>query len=115
MLLLFLPSATHLKAQTAWNGSVDSDWFKSGNWSAGVPNSGVDTAINGLPGPLLITTGAATQEVYIGETAVGSLGIAGGGALTSYRGYIGNQTGSSGTVTVDDSQWRQHLFLGDNR
>ena len=40
---------------------------------------------------------------YIGDTYAGTLTVDGGSGLLSYTGYIGNNSGSSGTVTVDGS------------
>jgi outer membrane autotransporter protein len=42
-------------------------------------------------------------EVNVGRTGIGSLSIEGGATLTSYYGFVGYDTGSSGVVTVTGS------------
>ncbi len=38
-----------LNAQTIWTGDVDTDWNNPGNWSAGIPTSGMTVTIPGSP------------------------------------------------------------------
>lgn len=58
--LAFVFTACLLEAQTTWTGAVSSAWNVAGNWTAGVPNSGVAAIIaaaanapdtTGVPGP----------------------------------------------------------------
>lgn len=58
---------------TTWNGSVNTDWFNSGNWSAGVPTSGTDACIPASSGTVLIdglteasSSAAAANTVTVG-------------------------------------------------
>ncbi|MFT5764681.1 MAG: hypothetical protein ACI8X3_002112, partial [Saprospiraceae bacterium] len=38
-----------LNAQTVWTGNIDSEWMDAGNWSAGVPTTGMIVTIPGTP------------------------------------------------------------------
>ena len=48
-LLILCLTIGGLSAQTVWTGNVDSDWQNGGNWSAGVPTSGMTITIPGTP------------------------------------------------------------------
>ena len=62
------------------------------------------------------TTWTSNTEAYIGKTSSGTMGITNGSTVSSGRGYIGNDTGITGEVTVDgmDSLWTvsETLFVG---
>jgi T5SS/PEP-CTERM-associated repeat protein len=68
--------------------------------------------MNPLPDPLDL----GPDELAVGNTADGVLAITGGGAVSSFRGYIGNESGSTGEATVDGtgSTWTNSssLFIG---
>ncbi len=56
-----------------WNGSVNTDWFNSSNWSGGVPASGTDACIPPSSGTVLIdglteasSSAAAANTVTVG-------------------------------------------------
>ncbi len=55
---------------------------------------------------------------YIGDTSAGTLTVDGGSGLLSLYGYIGNNSGSTGTVTVDGagSTWSNisELYVGNS-
>ena len=59
---LFAATAVSTHAQTNWTGSVSSDWFTAGNWSAGVPFTAVTNA------------SASIDTVTPNSTAVTSVG-----------------------------------------
>ena len=48
-LILSIAFCLALSAQTVWTGSVDSDWMNPGNWSAGVPTTGMIVTVPGAP------------------------------------------------------------------
>ena len=48
-LILSITFCLALSAQTVWTGSVDSDWMNPGNWSAGVPTTGMIVTVPGAP------------------------------------------------------------------
>src|SRR5581483_4191059 len=117
-------------AQTIWTGGTG-DWFVSGNWSAGVPNSTTPAQINNMGTAQIIGSGATAQNVTlgfdvsdlgdlnlsgIGSLSVGSdvsvgyggsgiLSITNGASVSDSAGEVGytihSETGANGTVTVD--------------
>ncbi len=102
---------------TTWTGATDSDWFTAGNWDNGVP-TGADQALIDSPAnsPVISTAGAAADEMRLGDTATGSLEITGVGTLATNAALIGDDAGSSGTVTVNSAtaSWTNstNLFVG---
>ncbi len=48
LFILFI-SMGALSAQTVWTGNIDSDWENAGNWSSGIPTSGMTITIPGTP------------------------------------------------------------------
>ena len=66
-LLLTIPSLS--KAQTFWNGSVNTDWNLPANWSAGVPDNTIDAVIPAslINYPVLNTTGNSTKNISLGN------------------------------------------------
>ncbi len=63
------------------------------------------------------TTWTSTTSGYIGKTADGTMEINEGSVVTDFRGYIGEDIGVTGEVTVDgtDSTWTNSslLYVGD--
>jgi len=120
-----------------WNGSIDSDWFKGGNWSpSAIPASTDDLTIGGTLPPVpprpsttvpvfvdgggSITAGSPMGRAYfddltIGDTASGSMDILSMGGITSVTGYVGRTNTGAGLVTVDGgSYWSNSssLYIG---
>ena len=122
------------------NGNV-STWTNSGNLRVGnsgdgslaIQNGGeVSTSIQASIGLFSGSTGAATVsgsdpngnastwtisfDLFVGASGDGTLEVTNGGTVSNTIGYIGLQSGSTGTVTVDgaDSTWTNtvDLFLG---
>jgi T5SS/PEP-CTERM-associated repeat protein len=60
----------------------------------------------------------SSTDAYIGNTGSGTLNVNGGSQLSSSRGYLGNNAGSTGTATVTGagSQWTNStdLYVGRN-
>jgi autotransporter-associated beta strand protein/T5SS/PEP-CTERM-associated repeat protein len=50
-------------------------------------------------------------DVIVGDTGIGSLSIDGGSSLSNTTGIVGNQTGSTGTVTVSGGNWTNSSTL----
>ncbi|RYY18155.1 MAG: hypothetical protein EOO36_08770, partial [Cytophagaceae bacterium] len=79
---------------TSWTGTISTDWFTAGNWSAGVPTSALDATIPGsAPFMPLISAGAAVAK---------SLTIISGATLSMTGGTLdeqGNWT-NNGTFTA---------------
>ena len=98
-----------------WTGAVDNDWFNAGNWSGGVPTTGmtgyIDTTVNAP-----VITGAAAGSAHVGNTATGALTISGGGTLTSGVGFVGYHASGVGTVTGAGSLWETsaHFNVGSS-
>jgi outer membrane autotransporter protein len=91
--------------QTQWTGNTSNGWFNPGNWSNGVPTTGVTATIDTTsPNPTEIRgTGAVAGNVFIGSKpgANGVLTVTLGvtpGTLTSSGVIVGNS--GTGTLTV---------------
>ena len=56
-LVVFLTLAVFSFGQTNWTGAIDSDWNNAGNWTAGVPTTGVLTTVLASPNDPVISTG----------------------------------------------------------
>ena len=99
---LLAASTGSTQAQTNWTGRFSSEWFLSGNWTAGLPRQTTDGNINTVtPNPTVIDKpGAAARTLSVGANAMGMLTIESGGTLADSFGTIGNLAGGLGTVTV---------------
>jgi T5SS/PEP-CTERM-associated repeat protein len=86
-------------AQTIWTDAT-SDWFVSGNWSAGVPNAGTDAEINNGGTAQISAAGAAARDMTLGLGALdsGTLSVSGAGTLSAGNNLV---VGSSGTGTLN--------------
>ena len=91
--------------QTQWTGNTSNGWFNAGNWTNGVPTTGVTAIIDTtLHNPTEIRgTGATAADVIIGSVpgANGVLTVTTGvtpGTLTSSGVIVGNS--GTGTLTV---------------
>jgi T5SS/PEP-CTERM-associated repeat protein/autotransporter-associated beta strand protein len=99
------------QAQTVWLGATSGNYSTASNWNpASVPiattNVTIDTTT--VPGnwPVITVTNAHTKNIVIGDDSSSSsatlLTISGNGTLASNgNATIGNQTGSTGAVTID--------------
>ncbi|HST10375.1 MAG TPA: hypothetical protein VLL05_08350, partial [Terriglobales bacterium] len=110
---LFAASTVSTHAQTIWTGTVSSDWFTAGNWTAGVPTNVTTANINTTtPNPTeIIVAGAIANSVQVGG---GQLTIQAGGTLTDGNGFLGFGGGvsqSTATVSGANSLWANGLFL----
>jgi fibronectin-binding autotransporter adhesin len=96
------PSASSAQGFNSWTGAVSSDWFTTGNWSAGVPISSdfVIIDINNIA--TIAAPGAVAGTLTVGNNANGTLLIQGGGDLfvNGFSAIVANSPGSSGTVIV---------------
>ncbi len=108
---LVAASAVPTNAQTNWTGAFSNGWFNFRNWDAGVPTQTTSANIDTMtPNSTEIRgTGAAAQNLAVGQSGTGMLTILAGGTLTTFGlGTVGNLTGSTGTATVTDpgSNWQ---------
>ena len=80
--------------QTQWTGNTSNGWFNPGNWSNGVPTTGVTATIDTTsPNPTEIRgTGAVAGNVFIGSTPGAS------GVLTMTLGVTPGTLTSSGVI-----------------
>ena len=86
---------------------------------AGVPQTWAQQVdLTGDTAPLDTASINSGVDLEIGSTAIGALTILNGGTLTNRQGYVGNNTGSQGTVTVSGhdglgnaSTWTNTDFL----
>ncbi|WP_417549110.1 autotransporter domain-containing protein [Methylophaga sp.] len=89
------------------------DWENDSNWSNGfvsvVPDEDAIAFVDNGGTAQVLVPGATASEIHIGTLSNGSLDIFGGGQLESFsNNVIGDNTGSSGAVTVDGigSSWQ---------
>jgi hypothetical protein len=81
-LLLILLSSNVLLAQTSWTGTIDTDWNKSGNWTAGIPDATDDVIIpNVTTNDPVILTGTVAEATSVNVATSANLTIDAGGTL----------------------------------
>jgi T5SS/PEP-CTERM-associated repeat protein len=115
---LALLATTPSRAQTAnWTGANSTDWFDFiNNWAFGFPTAGTDVFIDTVnPNPTVVDShvpGAEALKVRVGVSSTGMLTIQNGGTANFILSIIGDQSGSTGTVTVDGngSTWSSIFF-----
>lgn len=98
-----------LNAQTLWTGNVDSDWNNPGNWTAGVPESGITATVPGNPV-------GGNDPIYEGDAVI-NFTIQISGTLT-FNTLIYN-TGtlinfSAGTIISNDKFINSGVMVFDN-
>ncbi|MGY2918364.1 autotransporter outer membrane beta-barrel domain-containing protein [Bradyrhizobium elkanii] len=102
-LLTVTPVPSHA-ADIVWTGANSSIWTDPTNWLPNTlpasPNNAVIDTTSPHATTIAGTAGQATN-LYIGQNAIGELTISGGGTMNNVNGFIGNNAGSNGTVTVD--------------
>lgn len=108
------------RAQTRWTGAASTDWFDPANWDSNAVPTAADPTIIDIATPhaaIIDGADAATGDLTVGQDATGDLTIRNAGTLGSVNGTIGQDAGSSGTVTVQaaNSAWSltQELTVGD--
>ncbi len=111
-----------------WNGNTSSEWYEQTNWSpTGLPAAADHLTVSGAAqtatyvktdGGGSITIDGPTASVTftyvsfdVGYSGAGALEVLAGGRLTTQQGYIGNQLGSTGTVTVGNGTWANSVSL----
>jgi T5SS/PEP-CTERM-associated repeat protein len=95
-------AATTPSGATDWTGTISTDWFTAGNWSAGIPTSAVNAIIDTVAPHATVVgvPGAQADRLSVGNSGTGTLTIQGGGTVSNNIGFIGVNSGSTGTVTV---------------
>lgn len=88
---LLVATAGAAQAQTVWTGTVSTDWFTSGNWTAGVPTTSLDAVIPG--------TVVNAPSLGAGTASVRSLTLNAGATLTQSGGTLDVR----GSLTNDGS------------
>ncbi len=87
---------------TSWNGSVNTDWFTSGNWDEGTPNSNTNVVIpSGLINmPIISSPSAKCKDLDI--NAFSSLTLIGSNGIEVYGDWTNNGVfnGSEGSITL---------------
>ncbi len=113
LLALCLPG-TQAQAQTVWNGSVSTDWFTAGNWTAGAPpnaappNTNTNAEINTIVPNVTVVNAAGAQANQLtlgnGLAQTGDLTVDGAGrlTLTNSVGFFLVGNFGTGDVTVSD-------------
>ncbi|WP_168195737.1 autotransporter domain-containing protein [Bradyrhizobium sp. NAS80.1] len=109
-------AATTPSQATDWTGAVSTDWFTSGNWTAGVPTTpGPTTNIDAAsPNPTVVAApGAHTSNLIVGNSGAGMLTIQNGGSVSNASSILGFSPSSIGTavVTGAGSSWNHTVAL----
>ncbi|OAI57445.1 hypothetical protein AYO49_01940 [Verrucomicrobiaceae bacterium SCGC AG-212-N21] len=133
LVLALLAIGGRVQAQVTWNNAGTGNWFTNTNWTPNtVPTSAIDASINnggtaqvlaaggavrlltlgasaGQSGTLQVSGGTLTtsSSMAVGDFGTGTLTVSNGGVLTSGITGIGNNAGSTGTLTVTgaNSRW----------
>ncbi len=93
--------------QSTWTGNLDTDWYKAGNWTAGVPDEATDVTIpNTTNKPAITAPGAIAKSVTIQSSGLLSLSTTGvltiNGAAT--QGFLNQgSVENSGTITIGNT------------
>lgn len=95
MQMVFVPGTS-----TTWNGSVNTDWFNSGNWSAGVPTKLMNAVVPAGPTNMPLINGSYASTNNISVAASASLTINASDSLTVYGNWVMNGTFTGNTSTV---------------
>jgi hypothetical protein len=92
---------------TEWTGAIDGDWFTAGNWSAGVPDAGIDATIPDVGGkaPFPTISGGLATTGTLTISPAAQLIVAANGSLTTnglftndgFFGVVSDPAGNSGT------------------
>src|SRR5207248_6615782 len=87
-------------AQTIWTDGTG-DWFLGTNWSAGVPNSGIQAQINNNGTAQIMASGAVAQSILLGfdVSDLGNLSTSGSGAVT-VSADLAVGYGGTGTLSI---------------
>ncbi|MAZ82125.1 MAG: hypothetical protein CME90_00720 [Hoeflea sp.] len=102
--LIALP-LMHTQAQaetTNWTGSISTNWFDAGNWTAGVPDAGDEVIMNTqTPNQTVISTpGAVGEDVFVSNGVDATLTVTGAGTLNSRTFATTDAPTGVGTVNV---------------
>ncbi|MBG8555884.1 ice-binding family protein [Hymenobacter guriensis] len=91
-------------------GGVDTDWFKSANWSAGVPTSTVDAIVGTgrSPFPVINSGTAAARALTIGANA----SLTQGGGSLDLKGNLNNSGTVSATAGIVSMSGTNSQLLG---
>jgi len=115
VLLLIAGSAS--AQTTSWRTGTGS-WFEPGNWTTGVPTSGVTAWIDNGGTAQIGRPGAEAEDVYVGRNLPipSFLEITSRGTLSDEYGLVASGSGSRGTATVTGtgSKWTnsRDLYVG---
>jgi hypothetical protein len=101
---VLLIAVQKIVAQTSWTGTVSTNWKTAGNWTAGVPTSGIDVIIGdanftGSFQPALLSGTAACRSLTIGTSSIAC-------TLSVGRNFNVNSNlviGSNGTILQNTS------------
>lgn len=113
-----ITTASHA-ASSFWQGDIDSDWFKAGNWVwDGVVPGPTDQARIDSTANAVIAAGSTAQagQLWLGVTSSGA-GLTVSGNLTTSAATIGYNAGSTGTVSLSGgtASWtaNNNLIVGE--
>lgn len=113
-------TASSYGAASFWRGSIDTDWFKAGNWVwAGVVPGASDEARIDINTNVVIGLGssAIAGQLWVGATATNAA-LSVTGSLTTTSATLGFDTSSGGTLTLAGSAaaWNanNNLIVGDS-
>ena len=102
---LALATVTPSRADETWVGTTSNDWFDAHNWFLPLVPTSTDNVTIDTVNPNATVVGAAgavANSLTVGVFATGTLTIQNGGTVSNvgFAGDIGQNTGSTGAVTV---------------
>ncbi|MBK8805091.1 MAG: hypothetical protein IPO21_00005, partial [Bacteroidales bacterium] len=86
--------------ETVWTGSINSDWSNPGNWSNGVPNSGLDAIIPSVVNYPILDVNAVCKKLRITS---GILELVGGFDIIAHEDINIGESTSFGKLIVSDN------------
>jgi len=95
---------------TTGNWSTASNWLDTNNQSNRVPGSSDNAYIDNGGTAQIAGGSAAASNLYVGYSGCGNLAVTNGGVLSDTLGCVGNNTGSTGVVTVDGVGSQANLY-----
>lgn len=101
-------------ANATWNGSIDNDWAKDGNWSAVAPTTGNTATFAGSPAnqSVVVDSGRAVGSINFNSTVATNFIIGSSGGNTLTLGNGGNITYSAVSGTNLTQSVNAPLSLG---
>jgi hypothetical protein len=109
---IYLDDVTLANVNTLWTGTSSTDWAVAGNWSNGVPTSGMNVTIADVTNNPLIATAVTVNNLTINSGGVLSISPAGQLTVTT---ALTNNGGTAGLILKSDGSGTGSLMhISDN-